>query len=134
MEASVHRSGWVSLVGILFLIAGAFDLIWGLAAIGVSLGGTDAQVLGDRSRGNLEGLGVAGLILGAAQLYAGSGILNRSPSARGVGLILAVIAVVIHFAYYRVLDGWGFSGLGINLVIILILSLRKEEFIPRRAR
>jgi hypothetical protein len=128
MEASVRRTGWVSLVGILFLIAGGFDVIWGLVALGVSLGGTDETVLGDLSRGDLEGLGVAGLIVGGLQLYAGAGILNRSPSARVLGLILAVIAVLLHFGYYRVLDGWAFTGLVLNLAIIFILTLRKEEF------
>jgi hypothetical protein len=128
MEASVRRSGWVTLVGVLFLIAGGFDVIWGLVALGVSLGGTDQTVVGDLSTGNLEGLGIAGLIVGGLQLYAGFGILNRSPSARVLGLVLAVLAVLLHFGYYRVLDGWAFTGLFINLVIILILTLRREEF------
>jgi hypothetical protein len=132
MEATVRRTGWVTLVGVLFLIAGGFDLIWGLVALGVSLGGSDQTVVGDLSQGNLEGLGIAGLIIGGLQVYAGTGILNRAPSARALGLILAVIAILLHFAYYRVLDGWAFTGLFINLVIILILSLRREEFLPTR--
>jgi len=128
MEASVRRTGWVSLVGILFLIGGGFNLIWGLVGLGVSLGGTDATVSGDLSRGELEGLGIAGLIVGGLQLYAGAGILNRSPSARVLGLVLAVVVVLMNFGYYRVLDGWAFTGLVLNLAIILILTLRKEEF------
>ena len=133
VEASTRttrRSGWVTLAGVLFVIAGGFDLIWALVALGVSLGGTDQAVLGDLSGPvhNLEGLGIAGLIMGALQLYAGFGILNRNPSARAVGLGLAVLAILLHFAYYRVLDGWAFTGLFINLVIILILTLRREEF------
>jgi hypothetical protein len=132
MEASARtgrRSGWVTLAGVLFVISGGFDLIWALVALGVSLGGSDQTVLGDLSVHNLEGLGVAGLIIGGLQLYAGFGILNRNPSARVVGLILSVLAILIHFGYYRVLDGWAFTGLFINLVIVLILCLRREEFV-----
>ena len=61
---------------------------------------------GDLSQGNLEGLGIAGLIVGALQVYAG--------------------------AYYRVLEGWAFTGLVLNIVIILILSLRHDEFVYER--
>jgi hypothetical protein len=132
MEATVRRSGWVTFVGVLFLIAGAFNLLWALVALGVSLGGTDETVVGDLSQGNLEGLGIAGLIVGALQLYAGSGILNRSPSARTIGMVLAGIVIVLNFAYYRVLEGWAFTGLVLNIVIILILSLRQEEFVHTR--
>ena len=120
----------MTLVGVLFAIGGGFDLIWGLVALGVSLGGTDRTVLGDLGGPvhNLEGLGIAGLILGGLQLYAGFGILSRNPSARAVGLGLSVLAIFLHFAYYRVLDGWAFTGLFISLLIILILCLRREEF------
>ncbi len=128
MEATVRRSGWVTLVGILFLIAGGFDLIWGLLAVGVSFGGTEGTVEGDLSRAQLEGLGVAGLVIGTLQLIAGVGILTRSPSARVLGLVLAVIVVLLNFGYHQVLDGWAFTGLVLNLAVILILTLRSREF------
>jgi hypothetical protein len=50
------------------------------------------------------------------------------PSARVLGLVLAIAAVLVNFAYHRVLNGWAFSGLFVNAVIILILCLRGEEF------
>lgn len=128
MEATVRKTGWVTLVGILFLIAGGFDLIWGLVAVGVSLGGTAEIAHGDLSNAELEGLGIAGLIVGAIQVFVGAGILSRSPSARVIGMLIAVIAILINFGYHNVLDGWAWSGLFINFVILLILSLRHEEF------
>jgi len=128
MEGRARKSGWVGLVGILFLVSGGFNLLWGVAALGVSLGGTDAQVIGDLSRGELEGLGIAGVVVGALQAFAGVGILNRSPSARTLGLVLAGVTVLLNFGYHRVLDGWAFTGLALNLAIIAILSLRSDEF------
>ena len=123
-----RRSGWVTLVGVMFLIAGGFNLLWGLVALGVSLGGTDRTVLGDLAVHNLEGLGVLGMILGLVQLYAGAGILQRRAGAQFLGLVLAGLVVLLNFAYYRVLDGWAFTGLVWNLIVIAILTLRSEEF------
>ena len=128
MEASARRSGWVGLVGLLFLLSGGFNLLWGVAALGVSLGGTDPQVIGDLSTGNLEGLGIAGVVVGTLQALAGIGILNRSRGALTLGLVLAGFSVLLNFGYHRVLEGWAFSGLVLNLAILVILSLRAAEF------
>jgi hypothetical protein len=128
---SVRRSGWVTLVGVMFVIGGFFDLIWAIAALGVSLGGTDAIVIGDLSRNNLEGVGVFGLIVAGVQLYVGYAILNRLPSGQVLGIVIAVFGLLLHFAYIRVLDAWGFIELVWGLVIILILTMRSEEFVVR---
>lgn len=128
MEAGIRRSGWVTFAGVLFVIAGAFNLIWALAAVGVSFGGSDSAVQGELAYGTLEGLGIAGLIVGSLQVFAGIGILNRVPSGWVIGMALAIVAVLLNFGYHRVLEGWAFSGLVINVIVILILSLRREEF------
>lgn len=126
--AAARRTAWVTIVGILFIIGGGFNLIWGLAAVGVSLGGTDQTVLGDVSVTNLEGIGIVGMVVGALQIFTGAGILARSPLARDIGFILAVLAILLNFGYYRYLDGWAWSGLVVNIGIVLILALRSEEF------
>jgi hypothetical protein len=132
MEATapVRRSGWVTLVGVLFIIGGFFNGVIGIVSLGVSLGGTDETVLGDLSGPihNMEGLGIAVLIVGALQLIAGFGIINRRGGGQVLGLVLAGLAIVIHFAYYRVEDGWAFTLIAWNLIVIFILALRSEEF------
>jgi len=125
---ATRKTGWVTLVGILFLIAGLFNIIWGLAGVGVGLGGTDSTVLGDTDVGNIVFLGIIGLAIGGLQILAAFGIFSRTPSGRILGLVLAIAAVLVNFGYHRVLDGWAFSGLFVNAVIILILCLRAEEF------
>jgi len=127
-RAPARRSGWVTLVGLMFVIAGGFDLIWSIVALGVSLGGTDRTVLGDLSVHNLEGIGIAGLILAAIQLYVGYAIIARLPSGLVLGLTIAALVVLMHFAYIRVLDAWGFTGLIWNILIIVILAMKSEEF------
>lgn len=132
MEAvGVRRSGWVTLVGVLFVIGAVFELIWALVAVGVSLGGADVTVIGDFSQHNLEGVGIVGLIFGAIELYVGYAILSRLPSGQVLGIVIAALGVLLHFAYIRVLDSWGFIELVWGLAIILILTLRSEEFVVR---
>jgi hypothetical protein len=123
-----NRSGWVTLVGVLFLIAGLFNLLWGLVAVGLSLGGSDPAVLGDMNRDDLEGIGIVGIVVGATEILVGIGIWSRVAAARIVGLVVAVIAVVLNFAYHRVLDGWAFSGLFVNALVIYILAVHGREF------
>lgn len=100
---------------------------WGVVALGVSLGGIDATVLGDLARGDPEGLGIAGVVVGTLQLLAGVGIIPRTPSAR-IMIALGVISVLLNFGYHRVLEGWAFTGLVLNLAIIVILATRHDEF------
>jgi hypothetical protein len=37
--------------------------------------------------------------------------------------------VLLNFAYHRVLEGWAFTSLAVNLAIIMILTAREEEFV-----
>jgi len=120
----------VTFVGVLFIIAGCCDIVGGIVALGVSLGGTDPAVLGDLSGPvhNLEGLGIVLTLVGILQLVTGVGIMQRRPGAHMLGITLSVIAIVTHFAYYRVLDGWAFTSMFWALVILIILCARSEEF------
>jgi hypothetical protein len=61
---ATRKTGWVTLVGVLFLIGGVFNVIWGLAGVGVGLGGTDSTVLGDTDVGNIVFLGIIGMAIG----------------------------------------------------------------------
>jgi O-antigen ligase len=125
------RSGWVSLVAVLYLISGIFNVLIGLVALGVSLSGSatvDTVQVGDWPTNNLEGAGIAVLILATLQLVLGAGIWNRRKWAWIAGLLIATLVVITHLFYYRLLDGWAVGGLFTNAVIILILTLKSEEF------
>jgi hypothetical protein len=128
MEATARKTGWVTLAGVLFLLVGAWNFIIGLIAVGVSLGGTDATVRGDLDAGNLEGLGIAVMIIGILVLIAGAGILARNAGAWLLGMVLAVISLLVNFSYHKVLDGWGFIEIAVTLAVIVILALRRPEF------
>jgi hypothetical protein len=130
MSRSRSRSGWVTLVGVLFALGGAANVLIGLLGIGIDISGTDIHntTLGDWPAENLEGIAISMIVLGALQLGAGAGILAREPSARWAGIVLASLVVLLHFAYYRLLDGWALTGILWNLAIIFILAIKEEDF------
>jgi lysylphosphatidylglycerol synthetase-like protein (DUF2156 family) len=125
------RSGWVSLVAVLYLISGAFNLLVGLAALGVSLSGSatvDTVYLGDWPTDNLEGAAIAVIVFGALQLLLGSGIWTRNRWAWVVGLVVSSLVIVTHIFFNRLLDAWAIGGLITNILIVWILVVKEEEF------
>jgi hypothetical protein len=128
---AVPRSGWVTLVAVLYLISGVFNLLVGLVALGVTLSGSstvETVYVGDWPTDNLEGAAIAVLVLAALQILLGAGILRRERWAWIAGLVIASLVIVTHIFFYRLLDGWAVGGLLTNIGILLILALKQEEF------
>jgi O-antigen ligase len=126
------RSGWVSLVAVLYLISGAFNLLIGLAALGVSLSGSsnvETVYVGDWPTDHLTGAGIVVIILASLQLLLGAGIWQRARWAWVAGLIVASLVIVSHLFYVRLLDGWAVGGVIINILIIWILVAKESEFV-----
>jgi hypothetical protein len=125
------RSGWVTLVAVLYLISGVFNLLIGLAALGVSLSGSstvDTVYLGDWPTDDLEGAAIVLMIFAGLQLLLGAGIMGRSRWAWITGLAVSSLVVVTHLFFNRLLDGWAIGGLLTNALIIGILAMKQEEF------
>ena len=126
------RSGWVSLVSVLYLISGAFNLLVGLAALGVSLSGSstvETVYVGDWPTDHLVGAAIVVIVLASLQLLLGAGIWRRERWAWIAGLVVAALMIVSHLFYMRLLDGWAVGGLVINVLIIWILVAREQEFV-----
>ncbi|MGH2924159.1 MAG: DUF7144 family membrane protein [Solirubrobacterales bacterium] len=128
---SIPRSGWVSLVAVLYLISGVFNLLVGLVALGVNLSGSgnvETVHVGDWPTDDLEGAAIAVIVLAGLQLLLGGGIMARKKWAWVAGVVIASLVVVSNLFYIRLLDGWAVGGLFINAAILVILSLKHEEF------
>jgi len=125
------RSGWVTLVSVLYLISGALNLLVGLAALGVTLSGSstvDTVYLGDWPTDNLEAAAVVVFIFGALQLLLGAGIGRRQRWAWVAGLVVSSLVIVTHIFFHRLLDAWAIGGLFTNILIVWILVVKGEEF------
>lgn len=127
------RSGWVSLVGVLYLISGAFNLLIGLAALGVSLSGSstvETVYVGDWPTDNLVGAAIVVIVLATIQLLLGAGIWRRDRRAWVAGLVVSSLVIVTHLFFHRLLDGWAIGGLITNILIVWILVAKEQEFSP----
>jgi hypothetical protein len=134
---AVPRSGWVTLVAVLYLISGVFNLLVGLVALGVTLSGSatvESVHVGDWPTTDLEGAAIVVIVLASLQLLLGAGILRRERWAWIAGLLIASLVIVSQIFFYRLLDGWAVGGLVTNIGILLILALKQDEFHDAVAR
>jgi lysylphosphatidylglycerol synthetase-like protein (DUF2156 family) len=135
-QVPATRSGWVTLVAVLYLISGIFNILVGLVALGVTLTGS-ANVstvnVGDWPTHHLVGAAIVVIVLAGLQLLLGAGLWARERWAWIAGLVISSLVIVEHIFYYRLLDGWAVGGLLTNILIILILALKSEDFVAQPA-
>jgi hypothetical protein len=119
MESSTARqSGWITFAGVMFLIAGCANVIWGIGAIA------------DKSYLSGDGLLFASLgfwgwiavLWGALVLFGSYLLLAGSPSGRGVGTVLAVVSAIFWFIALPVLPIFALTAILIDGLIIYGLS------------
>lgn len=128
----MRRSGVVTFIGVLFLIAALFTIIDGLVALerhGFYIGNENDLVIRDYTA-----WGIVLLALGGLQLFVGWGILSRVASAQVVGIILAGISAIFHLAFFVAYPAWSVAILVLDAVIIYGLTVHSDEFSSRRAR
>jgi hypothetical protein len=93
----VARSGWVTLVAVLYLISGVINLLVGLVALGVTLSGSaDVEMVyvGDWPTDDLVGAAIVVIVFAALQIVLGAGVLRRDRWAWIVGLVVSALVVV----------------------------------------
>ena len=115
------------------MISGAFNLLIGLAALGVSLSGSstvETVYVGDWPTHNLVGAAIVVIVLAALQLLLGAGIWRRDRRAWVAGLVVSSLVIVTHIFFHRLLDGWAIGGLITNILIVWILVAKEQEFCP----
>jgi hypothetical protein len=128
------RSGWVTLVGVLYEISGFFNVLIGLVALGVTLSGSatvDKVYIGDWPTHHLVAAAIVLMILAGLQIVFGAGIIRRERWAWIAGLVISSLVILENIFYFRLLDEWAVGGLFINIGILLILALKQDEFHPR---
>jgi hypothetical protein len=119
MESSTARSsGWVTFAGVMFVVAGCANLIWGIGAL------ADKEYLPEEGLlfSTLTFWGWVAIIWGALLLLGSYLLLAGSPSGRTTGIVLAVISAVFWLFALPVLPIFALVAILIDALIIYGLT------------
>lgn len=129
---SARRAGVVTFAGVLFLVAAAFNAVDGLVALadpGQFFVSEEGVVIT-----NYDVFGIVLLIFAGFQILVGAGILALQRWAQVVGIIVAILAAVVHLAYFKHYPAWAVIMLFLDGVIIYALTVYGDEFAPAARR
>ncbi|HEY7455837.1 MAG TPA: hypothetical protein VH703_01070 [Solirubrobacterales bacterium] len=119
MESSTARSsGWVTFAGIMFVVAGFANLIWGIGAL------ANKEYLPEDGLlfSTLTFWGWIAIIWGALLLLGSYLVLMESPSGRSTGIVLAVVSAVFWLFALPVLPIFALTAILVDSLIIYGLS------------
>ena len=116
--------GWAVFAGVLFVLAGIFHVMWGIAA----LANDDNFVSDELLFGDLSLWGVFYLVLGALQLGAAWLIAQSRASGRLLGLALAGLSAINAMASLGVHPLWSATILIVDLLVIYGLAVHGDAY------
>lgn len=111
--------GWLTFAGIMIIVLGTLNIIWGIAAIdrsGFFVGET--KLIFD----DLRTWGWIVLIIGGLQVLAGFGIFIRNQLARWFGVAVAAVNVIAALASIEAYPFWALVIVGIDILVIYGLA------------
>lgn len=127
-EMRESGSGWISFAGVIFILAGTYNVIAGISAL-VNKG---YFIPGGVLYGTLFFWGVIWLILGVIQLAVSALLFARSEAGRIIGLTIAVISAVVWMFNLGLAPLWATANLVVDVMIIYGLSAHSEAFMAGR--
>ena len=121
---AAQDSGWAVFAGVLFLLAGIFHLMWGIAAFASD----DTFIADELLFGDLSLWGVFYLIVGALQLAAAWLISTARRSGQIMGLILAVLSAINAMLTFAAYPLWSATILLLDLLVIYGLAVHGDDY------
>jgi len=119
-----ERSGWVTFAGIMLLIGGVLNVIYGIAAIG------NSSFFANDTRYILSGLNTWGwvaLVIGVVQLFAGFSLWGGGLFGRIVGLAAASLSAIAALLSIPAYPLWSLAIFALDIVIIHQIATRGTE-------
>ena len=119
MNEAAKGEGWLLFAGIMVLVAGVLNTIWGIAAI------DSANFFLEDDRYIFEDLNTMGwcvLVIGVVQLFAAFSIWSGGQFGRWVGIIAASVNAVFALLSIPGYPLWSIAVFGIDLLIIYGLA------------
>ena len=119
--AGGEYSGWIAFAGMMMVILGSLDALWGLAAILnneiVVVGGRGALIF------DITVWGWIHLILGLGVALIGYGLLSGNSAARVAGIFVVAINAVAQIVWFPAAPLWAFLMIIIDSVILYQLMV-----------
>lgn len=123
--AGGELSTWIAFAGVMMIILGSLDAIWGLAAIlndeVVVVGGHGALIFDITTWGWFQ------LLLGALVGLTGLGLLVGNEAARILGMFLLALNAVLQVVWFPAAPLWAFLMIVLDVVIIYQLTVNWTE-------
>jgi hypothetical protein len=120
--AGGELSGWIAFAGVIMVILGSLDAIWGLAAIVndevVVVGGTGALIF------DITTWGWVHLILGSIVAITGIGLITGNTAARFAGVFFVSVNAVAQIVWFPAAPLWAFLMIILDTVILYQLMVR----------
>jgi hypothetical protein len=117
-------NGWIVFAGVLMLIMGFLDAMWGLAAV------INSEVVIVGGRGvvvwDISAWGWGHLILGTLVAVTGLGLLAQQSWARWFGVFFVALDVLVQFGTFTLFPLWSILIIALNIVILYQLTARWE--------
>jgi hypothetical protein len=118
------RSGWAAFAGIVLLMVGAFNVIFGLTAIFEDE--TLTAVGGRVIVWDLTTWGWIHLVFGLVQVLAGLGLFAAREWARWAAIVFAMLNAIGQVAFITVFPLWTLLVITLDLIVIYQLTARWE--------
>jgi hypothetical protein len=118
-------TGWTVFAGVVLLIIGSLDALYGLAAIlnneVVIVGGTGVIIA------DVTTWGWVHLILGSIVALTGLGLFAGNPSARWAAVFFITINAIAQIVWFPAAPLWAFLMIILDVVVIYQLTARWDE-------
>jgi len=118
-------TGWTVFAGMVLVIVGSLDALWGLAGIlndQVLVVGGHGAIIAD-----ITTWGWVHLILGSIVALTGLGLFTGSPTARWLAVFFVTVNAITQIVWFPLAPLWAFMIILLDVTIIYQLTARWES-------
>jgi hypothetical protein len=117
-RAERSGGGWITFAGTMLILAGAFNIIDGIAAIGNS-----SYLANELLFANLDAWGWFFVVWGVFQIVAGFAVFGGRSWAAIVGVIAAFFNILAQISWAKVYPVWALSAIVVDILVIYALTV-----------
>jgi len=116
--------GWISFIGVMFALLGAFNAIDGVVALAGDAKFREQNLF----FGDLTFWGITLLLLGGLQLLTAILVLRRNANGQGLGILLCAFNLIWQLFFVAVFPIWSLLIIAADVLIIYGLCIYDKHF------